>query len=100
MTGAITIRSSTDADIAAIRDLALLDGGPAPLGEALLAFVDGELRVAVGRVDGRVVADPFHLTNDIVSLVRRRAELERPSGQGAAGWLGRLAPVIRREARA
>lgn len=100
MTGAITIRSSTDADAAAIRDLALLDGGSAPRGDSLLAFVDGQLRVAVGRADGAVVADPFHLTADVVELVRARARIERPHGHRMAGWLGRLAPVVSREARA
>ena len=101
MTGAITIRSSTEADAPAIRDLALLDGGVAPRGDALLAYVDGELRVAVGRTDGRVVADPFHLTADIVTLVRARAAQERPRRHhGVPGWLSRLAPAIRGEARA
>ena len=101
MTGAITIRSSTDADAPAIRDLALLDGGVAPRGDALLAYVDGELRVAVGRTDGRVVADPFHLTADIVTLVRARADQQRPRHhQAMPGWLSRLAPAIRGEARA
>lgn len=100
MTGAITIRSSTDADAPAIRDLALLDGGSAPVGDALLAFVDGQLRVAVGRADGAVVADPFHLTADVVELVRARARIERPRGHGVNGWLSRLTPAIRGEARA
>jgi hypothetical protein len=100
MTGSITIRSSTDADAAAIRDLALLDGGSAPQGDALLAYVDGQLLVAVGRADGAAVADPFHLTADVVELVRARARLERPRGHGAPGWLSRLAPAIRKEARA
>ena len=101
MTGAITIRSSTEADSPAIRDLALLDGGVAPRGDTLLAYVDGELRVAVGRTDGRVVADPFHLTADIVNLVRARAAQERPRRHnGVPGWLSRLAPAIRGEARA
>jgi hypothetical protein len=99
MTGAITIRSSTYADLPAIRDLALLDGGNAPGGEALLAFVDGELRVAVGR-DGAVVADPFHLTNDIVALVRAQAALDRPRAHRVPSWLGRLTPAMRGEARA
>jgi hypothetical protein len=100
MTGAITIRSATDADAAAIRDLALLDGGSAPTGDALLAFVDGQLRAAVGRADGAAVADPFHLTADIVELVRARARLERPHVHSVPGWLSRLAPAVRGEVRA
>ena len=79
MTGAITIRSST----------------PATSVPTLYRH-----RVAVGRSDGAVVADPFHLTADIVELVRARAKLERPQGHGVPGWLSRLAPSIRREARA
>jgi hypothetical protein len=62
--------------------------------------VDGELRVAVGRSDGRAVADPFHLTADLVKLVRARAAQERPLGPGVSTWLARLAPAIRGEARA
>ena len=101
MTGAITIRGSTEADVPAIRDLALLDGGLAPQGDTLLAFVDGELRVAVGRLDGVVVADPFHLTGDIVTLVRARAAQQQPRHHhGVSGWLSRLAPAIRGEASA
>ena len=100
MAGAITIRSSQESDFPAIRDLALLDGGAAPEGDALLAFVDGELRVAVGRSDGRAVADPFHLTADLVKLVRARAAQERPQAPMIPAWLSRLAPATRREARA
>ena len=101
MTGAITIRNSTEADVPAIRDLALLDGGVAPRGDALLAFVDGELRVAVGRADGMAVADPFHLTADLVTLVRARAEQQQPRHHhGVTSWLSRLAPAVRGEARA
>ncbi|HEU0023072.1 MAG TPA: hypothetical protein VFQ12_00475 [Thermoleophilaceae bacterium] len=100
MTGAITIRSSTPADVSAIRDLALLDGGRAPEGDALLAFVDGELRVAVAQADGTAVADPFHLTADIVKLVRARMAQERAYASATSGWLSRLVPAVRGEARA
>ena len=101
MTGAITIRSATEADVPAIRDLALLDGGVAPRGDTLLAFVDGELRVALGRVDGTVVADPFHLPADIVTLVRARAGQQQVRRHhGVPSWFSRLAPAIRGEARA
>jgi hypothetical protein len=100
MTGEITIRSSTPADASAIRDLALLDGGRAPHGAALLAYVDGQLRVAVGKGDGAAVSDPFHLTADLVSLVRERMAQERRRERPAHGLLARLAPLTRSEARA
>jgi hypothetical protein len=72
----ITIRRSTQADEAEIRRLALLDDRAAPSGDAMLAFVDGELRAAMplaGRsgVNGHngVVADPFHRTADLVGML-------------------------------
>ena len=73
---AITITHSVDADEAAIRRLALLDDRRPPHGPALLAYVGGELRAAVGILDGQVVADPFHLTADIVELLRIEARFE------------------------
>jgi hypothetical protein len=53
--------------------LAALDGRPAPAGEALLAFVDGELRAALSLAGGDAVADPFHRTAELVDLLRYRA---------------------------
>jgi hypothetical protein len=97
---AITIRNSNLSDLPAVHELAQLDGGVEPQGDMLLAFVDGKLRVAVGRMDGRVVADPFHLTRDLVQLVKAHMAGERPRGGGVHGWLARLAPAARREVRA
>ena len=42
----ITIRHATDNDVTAVRHLAALDESDAPQGDALLAFVDGELVAA------------------------------------------------------
>jgi len=76
MTDAITIRHSTEADQAALQQLAALDDRHPPQGEALLAFVDGELRAALPLGRGDTVADPFHLTGDVVQLLRFRARQE------------------------
>jgi hypothetical protein len=77
MRDAITIRRSTEADSADIFRLSLLDDRAAPKGESVLAFVNGELRAAMplGKRDG-VVADPFHLTGDVVNLLELRAGQE------------------------
>jgi hypothetical protein len=72
----ITITHSIAADADAIRRLALLDDRRAPHGPALLAYVGGELRAAVGILDGHVVADPFHPTADIVEMLRLEARFE------------------------
>jgi hypothetical protein len=70
MTDAITIRDATFADRPEIERLAALDDGRAPFDDYLLAFVDGELRAALPRTGGRPLADPFHLTGEVVSLLR------------------------------
>jgi hypothetical protein len=76
MTDAITITRSTAADSADVLRLALLDDRRAPAGPALLAYVDGELRAAVGLVDGRAIADPFHPTAELVEILRFQARQE------------------------
>ena len=72
----LTITLSTDTDTPSVWRLAALDDRRAPKGPALLAYVDGELRAAVGLVDGQAVADPFHQTADIVELLRLHARKE------------------------
>jgi len=76
MTEAITITHSTPADVQNVWRLALLDDRRAPAGPALLAYVDGELRAAVGLVDGQVIADPFHTTAELVEILRFQARQE------------------------
>jgi hypothetical protein len=73
----ITIRHSTSRDRAGIDELAELDGRPVPVGETLVAEVDGKLWAAVGVDDGSAVADPFRPTADVVWLLQFRAEQER-----------------------
>jgi hypothetical protein len=73
----ITIRHSTGMDRAAVEELAELDGRPAPVGETLLAEVNGKLWAAVGIDDGAAVGDPFLPTADVLWLLQVRAEQER-----------------------
>jgi len=77
MTPPITIRHSTAADRDRVLELAQLDERPAPVGDALLAEVDGRLWAAVGIDDGGAVSDPFEPTEEIVLLLQMRAEQER-----------------------
>ena len=76
MSEPITITHSTEADVPSVRRLAALDDRRPPHGPALLAYVDGELRAAVGLLDGQAVADPFHRTADIMDLLRLQARQE------------------------
>lgn len=77
MTDAITIRRSRTEDGAALRELALLDDRHPLKGEALLAFVGGQLRAAVSLDSEGAVADPFHRTSDVVQLLQLRAAQEQ-----------------------
>ena len=73
----ITIRHATDKDVTAVRHLAALDESDAPKGDALLAFVDGELVAARSVRDSVAVADPFRRTRHVMELLdlQRRQEL-------------------------
>jgi hypothetical protein len=75
MTSPITITHASE-DSPEVRRLALLDDRRALRGPALLAYVGGEPRAAVGLLDGRAVADPFHPTAEIVEILRFQARQE------------------------
>ena len=76
MTERITITRSTESDAPKVWRLAALDDRRAPKGPALLAYVDGELRAALGLEDGQAVADPFHPTAELVEILRFQARQE------------------------
>jgi hypothetical protein len=76
MSEPITFTHATDADIPSVWRLAALDDRRPPHGPALLAYVGGELRAAVGLLDGHAVADPFHHTTEIVEMLRLQARQE------------------------
>jgi hypothetical protein len=98
VTEPITIRHARSADEPRVRELAELDGRPAPQGETLLAEVDGQLWVAVGIEDGAAVADPFLPTGDVVWLLQMRAEQERAI-RAPGSLVGRFT-TVRRHAEA
>ena len=88
MNEVITIRQATDADRSDIGRLAALDDRPAPRGDALLGFVDGELRAVLALSGDPAVADPFHFTGELVELLRFHADRvsgERQSRSGGRG---------------
>jgi hypothetical protein len=76
MHDALTIQQTNNTDTPAVWRLAALDDRRAPHAPALLAYVGGELRAALGLRDGQVVADPFHRTDDIVEMLRVEARFE------------------------
>ena len=82
-TSEITIRRlDRNADAAALTRLADKDTRTAPRGDALGAFVDGELHAAISLVDGRVIADPFKPTSELRKLLELRAGQMRGAAHG------------------
>jgi hypothetical protein len=75
----VTIRVAGPADDAALARLAELDSRPAPVGYVLVAEVGGELRAAVSVAGGETVADPFHPTAALTSLLALRVSQLRGS---------------------
>jgi hypothetical protein len=82
---AITIRHSDAADGSALARLAALDDRPLPRADdAVLGFVDGELKAAVVLPGGQAIADPFDRTHELVELLRLHAEQTPLSERRAA----------------
>ena len=73
MQQAITIRYAQVDDGSALARLAALDDRPPLEHQALLGFVNGELKAAVGLPGGEAIADPFDHTAELVELLRLRA---------------------------
>ena len=83
MSSIIVIRTPRSEEAFAVRRLAYLDSQRPLRGDALVAQVDGELLAAISLDDGRVVADPFTHTADLVELLRMRAARHAPAASSA-----------------
>lgn len=68
----VVIRSAGVSDSRALRELAELDNGRVPAGDALVAEVGGRVVAAVDVANGRALADPFVPTADVVGLLQMR----------------------------
>lgn len=84
MSPTIAIRAAHDDESGVVLRLAALDSAPRLRGDVLLAVVDGEPVAAVSLDDGRVVADPFRATADVVALLHLRASTLREAMQAQA----------------
>jgi hypothetical protein len=79
MTETLTIRLAYAEDYPALARLAELDSAErVPRRPLLIAEIAGEPRAALSLSDGSSIADPFHHTAEIISLLETRAA-------GAAG---------------
>ena len=67
MTSPLVLRPSTTADAASLERLAALDSARPLTGEVMLAHAGGD---ALSLETGRVVADPFYPSAELVVLLR------------------------------
>ena len=66
----IRIRQATKSDVMAVRRLAALDDSASLKGSVMVAEQAGDLRAAISIADGRVVANPFAPTAELVEMLR------------------------------
>ncbi|HEY3019822.1 MAG TPA: hypothetical protein VGJ32_06495 [Solirubrobacteraceae bacterium] len=85
----ISFRPATSDDDRVLRDLSELDSARPVERPAVLAVVDGDPVAAVSLSDGRIVADPFTRTEDVVRMLRSRLAWQ------AAARNERRRPVLR-----
>lgn len=93
---AIIIRTATTEDSVLLHRLAQLDTARDLATPALVAEVDGAPRAALSLADGRLVADPFARTADVVALLRVHAQRRRAQRQGDTSLHARLAALLQR----
>jgi hypothetical protein len=69
----LVLRPATSADTVELERLAALDSARPLEGEVLLAYAGGEVRAALSVESGRVVADPFWPSAELVELLHAAA---------------------------
>jgi hypothetical protein len=81
----VTIRRARSADLASIREVALLDSQQRPSGPLLVAAFGDEIVAALVLGTNVVIANPFRRTAGAVALLRLRAEQLTSAESGEPG---------------
>ena len=90
-TDTVVLRLAQDTDKLAVRRLAALDSALPLGGDVIVALSGGDIAAAISIHSGRVIADPFRPTADLVALLQARLGLLRGQSHGAGrGLAGRL----------
>jgi len=85
----MVLRADRPTDESTLRRLAALDSKRPLRNRALVAEVDGRAVAAIDLQDGRVVADPFTQTAEVVELLKVRADRMQPESAERRGRFGR-----------
>jgi len=93
MLNELVLRADRPTDEQALRRLAALDSVRPIKGRALLAEVDGRPIAAIGIDDGKVVADPFERTAEVVELLKVRAVRGEAKADSRHPFLDRVRAV-------
>lgn len=70
---ALSVRLADEGDRTTVEQLAELDSATVPCGRLLIGMVGHTPAAALSLVDGRVVANPFTPTRELIALMRLRA---------------------------
>jgi hypothetical protein len=98
----VTVRTARPDDALALSRLATLDSGRVPQGPSLVAEADARILAALPLGSGRVIADPFEPTAELVALLElRRSQLRRSEREPRrrAGLRARVRGLARAGAR-
>jgi hypothetical protein len=90
----LMLRLAGAADAPAVERVSRLDSSQPLTGTVLVAERDGHIVAAVSLLDGRVVADPFAPTADVVAVLRTRAQQMQPSEPRRTPFAGVLRPAL------
>ena len=93
MTAPLVLRPATSVDTADLERLAALDSASPLEGDVLLAYAGGDVRAALSLESGRVVADPFYPSAELVELLRAAGGEHPPRVASSPG--ARRAPRAR-----
>jgi hypothetical protein len=86
--GNLVVRRGRTADIDALVALAAVDSARPLSGPTVVAELGGHIVAAISQYDGRVVADPFVPTADIVEMLRvHTAGGRSTAARPRRGWL-------------
>jgi hypothetical protein len=90
--GNLVLRRGRPADAAEIATVAELDNARPLTGHTIVAEAGGRIVAAISLHDGRVVADPFAPTADVVEMLRLRTAGGRSAKARPRRGLPRLMP--------